>query len=75
MKVVGTMTGDNECWCFLVSREDYVRIKGHDPDKWDTWNTESPFRYKVYPSDLAGESYAFYKEPVLLTFEVMPVAS
>lgn len=61
MLVTGIPSGDHECWCLLVTEEDFKRIKGEAPDKeFDVGpfaKDGSPYRYRLYPSDLIqGES-------------------
>ncbi len=58
VKVNGIQSGDHECWCFLVTKEDFIRIKGVEPNRWDVGpfaEEGSEYRYKLYPSDLIVE--------------------
>lgn len=58
MIVEGIPSGDLECWCFLVDAETFRRVKGEAPDEqFDVGRFSeegSPYRYKLYPSDLIG---------------------
>jgi hypothetical protein len=57
MVITGIRSGDHECWCLLVTEEDFKRIKGKTPEGFDEgpFAVEgSPYRYKIYPDDLMG---------------------
>lgn len=68
MIVEGMPSGDHECWCLLVDRETFKRVKGEypkDPEKdesgyemrWDVGpfaEPGSPYKYMLYPHDLIG---------------------
>lgn len=47
----GIPSGDYESFCFDVTKEDFEKIKGKTPDKWD----KSKFNvglYRIYPDDI-----------------------
>lgn len=53
--IQGVPSGDWECWCLLVTKEDYRRVRGKDPEEHDEGpfaQEASPYRYKLYPDDL-----------------------
>lgn len=56
--VEGIPSGDHECFCLLVTREDFKRLEGHDPDEeFDVGpfaKEGSPYRYKLYPRTFLG---------------------
>lgn len=68
--VVGIPSGDHECWCLLVTREDYVRIVGQEPDEeFDVGpfaKEGSVYRYKLYPDHLMGGTYDLQGKVVTL---------
>lgn len=56
MLVTGIPSGDHECWCLLVTAQEFRRIKGEAPDpecdEGPFAPPGSPYRYKLYPNDL-----------------------
>ena len=69
MIVDGICSGDLECFCLLVSKEDFVRVKGSKPNKFDVGRFAkrgSPYRYKLYPGDLIG----YNNDQKLITLKV-----
>lgn len=58
MIVEGIPSGDLECWCFLVDKGTFKRVKGKNPDRrWDVGRFAeegSKYRYMLYPHDLIG---------------------
>ena len=56
MIVQGVPSGDGECWCFLVDKETFKRIRGKNPGKYDVGRCEkgTKYRYMVNPHDLLG---------------------
>lgn len=58
VSVRGVPSGDHECFCLLVEKDDFKRVTGREPDdELDVgpFATEgSPYRYMVYPSALLG---------------------
>lgn len=55
LEVTGIASGDGECWCLLVTREDFVRIMKREPEEWDTAPSGKDQRYSVYPTALVGD--------------------
>lgn len=56
MKVKGVVSGDGECWCFLVTRYTYIKVTGRNPSQFDTGRSAKggPYRYRLYPGHLIG---------------------
>lgn len=52
MIVKGMASGDMECWCFLVTAEDYRRITGRSEEGWEARYPQGDYKYALYPSDL-----------------------
>lgn len=74
MEITGIRSGDHECWCLLVTEEDFKRIKGKKPGEFDVGPfapKESPYRYKIYPDDLMG----YEDKNHLVTIRVEVIAS
>lgn len=50
-EIIAIPSGDHEGFCFDVSREDFMRIKNAEPDKYDkSWFNKG--YYRIYPQDL-----------------------
>ena len=60
MIVTGIPSGDHECWCLLVTADEFKRLKGEAPDlECDVGPfapKDSPYRFKLYPSDLIKDT-------------------
>lgn len=57
--VKGIPSGDHECWCLLVTKEDYERITKHPAEDFDRGpfaKKDSPYQYMLYPHGLISES-------------------
>lgn len=63
MKFKAKLSGDGECFCFLVDKDTYIRLKGKkEYTKELKLNKEMnkeigcniPFEYYIYPRDLFG---------------------
>lgn len=52
MILTGVPSGDYECWCFLVTAEDYRRVTGRDEKGWEGRWPVGEYKYALYPSDL-----------------------
>lgn len=55
MKIVGIPSGDHECWCLLVTKEDFKAIMNEDPGEFDEGpfaEAGSDYRYKIYPDNI-----------------------
>lgn len=49
----GIPSGDCSAFCWDVSKEEYVKITGKKPGKYDKSN-ENKGLYKIYPNDFYG---------------------
>jgi hypothetical protein len=62
MKFKAKLSGDGECFCFLVDKETYIKFKGEEYNNELKLNNEMskeigfdiPFEYYIYPRDLLG---------------------
>jgi len=68
--VTGVAGGDNECFCWFVSKEEYIRIKGVEDykmeidyyrDSYSARNIEGEIDadllvWKIYPHDLVSDT-------------------
>ena len=66
--VKGIPSGDLECWCLLVTKEDFERITQRPAEEWDEGRfaaKDSPYRYMLYPNYLVHE--AIDESPVTIT--------
>ena len=50
-KFRGIPSGDYEAFCFDVTKEEYERITGKKPKKWDKSKISNGL-YRLYPDDL-----------------------
>ena len=54
IEIVGIPSGDHEAFCFDVSREEYIRIKGSKPYAYDKGFSKNTYRiypdFNLYPS-------------------------
>lgn len=80
--LVGTPSGDGECFCFNVTEAEYIALKGkerhRDEVKYrkemnddcgrEIYSADSPWR--IYPNDLFGNSKRNIK--VTITIEELP---
>ena len=69
----GVISGDNECWCLLVTKDDFVRLCDREPQEFDTGpfaKEGSPYQYQIYPSDLGLRREDDEKNPVTIRVEV-----
>lgn len=59
MILVGIPSGDSECWCFLVDKKTFTKVKGQPPDKLDVGRGAKKgckYRYMIYPDHLIPEA-------------------
>ena len=49
----GISSGDYESFCWDVSEEDFIKIKGRTPNKYNK-SIEREGLYKLYPNDFYG---------------------
>ena len=60
MRIEGVVSGDCECWCFLVDKETFIKVKGQKPGRFDVGRfavRKSPYRYMIYPDNLIVDAH------------------
>jgi hypothetical protein len=73
MTLRGVMSGDHECWCFLVDRVTFMQLTKTKPARYDVGpfaKRGSPYRYKIYLDHMIADTKG---EPVDLTVIVRKV--
>lgn len=58
-ELIGYKSGDNECFCWDVSKEVFIKLTGEDPEVYERLY-KSIFHknsYKVYPQDIIPELF------------------
>jgi len=75
--ITGSWSGDNECFCWDVTEEEYIRICGRDPwlmerevqDEMKKDGVASgDITWRLYPSDLLRAMGIQYKEDAVRKF-------
>jgi hypothetical protein len=51
----GIPSGDYESFCWDVTKEEFIKIKGREPDEFDPAYFNEGF-YRVYPDDIFQDS-------------------
>jgi hypothetical protein len=52
----GILSGDGECFCWVVDKETFIEIIGEEPEvPWDS-SRYCEGKYNIYPGDLFGVS-------------------
>jgi hypothetical protein len=73
--VTGVSSGDHECWCLLVDKATFVRLRGDEPDEgFDVGpfaKPGSPYKYKLYPGDLIGRNVEERGQVMTLSIEAV----
>jgi len=81
ISITGIPSGDGECFCFDVTEEEYIRIKGekyhadevtyrkemNDETEREIYSSDSPWR--IYPNDIFGN----VKEPIHVSVTIKEV--
>ena len=49
----GISSGDGDSFCWDISKEDFIKIKGKNPNKYDK-SMERKGLYRLYPNDFYG---------------------
>ena len=57
----GYRSGDCECFCFDVTLEDFIKIRGEKPAKFDESAYYKGF-YRIYPTDLIMKLYHTHRD-------------
>lgn len=52
IEFIGINSGDGESFCWDVDRENFIKIKGYEPD--ETFDENGENLYKIYPDDFYG---------------------
>lgn len=60
-QVLGWLSGDGECFCMDVSREEFKRLKGRRPQGHDR-SRRNPGAYRVYPDYDPGYGHPDHAE-------------
>lgn len=72
IEITGYDSGDYECGCFAVSKEEYKRLTGREPQRHDL----SPFipnYYMIYPDIIYPEFDKQVEQKFKFTVEVLPL--
>jgi len=66
----GVISGDGECFCFLVDRKTFVEIIKKEPKKYDKSHKKD--YYKLYPDDVFKNILGSYsnREDLKISIEV-----
>ena len=70
--VKGIPSGDHECWCLLVTKEDFERVTQRAAEEFDQGPfaaKDSPYRYMLYPNYLVHE--AVDDSPITVTVRTL----
>jgi hypothetical protein len=69
VKFKGKLGGDDECFCWFVTAEEFERATGNKPETYDRYG---PVTYLLYPNQVLGDSDASRsKEKKLYTFTII----
>ena len=81
IEFVGELGGDNECFCFWVDKETYIKIHGQEDydrevEYINDWNKDIPTcprkieeEMKIYPGTLFGYQNSGKKMKIKIEFE------
>lgn len=57
MMIQGIPSGDLECWCLLVTKDDFWRVTGREPEEHDMKRSATgQHKYMLYPENLMGHN-------------------
>ena len=72
IKFTGILSGDHESFCFAVSKENFTRITGREPEDFDK-DRFYKGKYAIYPSDILGRDGCDQGDAIIVSMEWVKV--